>query len=111
MKFQLDLGEILEVNKVLFVLGMKVSRLYMSSLEDEGYVISVRKGQMFIYQVENPIGTTILLGNRRDKLYFLQGEVMFRGSGEWLSETESEDEAGAKMIRSDEERYTGRRLN
>ena len=37
MKFQLDLGEILEVNRVLFVLGMKVSRLSMSSLEDDGY--------------------------------------------------------------------------
>ena len=50
---------------------------------------------MFLYQVENPVGTTILLGNRRDILYFLQGEVMFPGSGGWLSETKSEDEVGA----------------
>ena len=61
---------------------------------------------MFLYQVENPVGTTILLGNRRDKLYFLQGEVMFPGSGEGLSETESKDEAGAQMIPSDEESYS-----
>ena len=42
VKFQLDLGEILEVNMVLFVLGMKVSRLSMSSLEDDGYGFFVK---------------------------------------------------------------------
>ena len=91
---------------------MKVSRLSMSSLEDDGYGLFVKTGQMFLYQVENPVGTTILLGNRRDRLYFLQGEVMFPRSGGWLSETESEYEAAnAHMIPSDEEIYTGRRLS
>ena len=67
---------------------------------------------MFLYQVENLVGTIILLGNRRDRLYFLQGEVMFPGSRGWLSETELEDEeADAQMVPSDEESYTGRRLN
>ena len=51
MKFQLDLGEIIEVNKVLFVLGMKSSRLYMSSLEDDGYGFFVKTRQMFLYQI------------------------------------------------------------
>ena len=74
MKFQLDLREILEVNRVLFVPGMKVSKLSMSSLEDDGYGLFVKTGQMFLYQVENPVGTTILLGNRRDRLYFRQGK-------------------------------------
>ena len=84
----------------------------MSSLEDDGYGFFVKTGQMFLYQVENPVGTTILLGNRRDRLYFLQGQVMFPVSGGWLSETESEDEvADAQMIPSDEESYTGMRLS
>ena len=108
MKFQLDTGEILEVNKVLFVPGTKVSRLSMSSLEDVGYGLFVKTGQIFLYQIENRIGTTILLGNRRDGLYFLQGEVMFPGPGGRLSKTESEDEAGAHMIPSDEESYMTR---
>ena len=103
MKFQLHLGEILEVNRVLFAPGMKVSRLSMSSLEDDGYGFFVKTRQMFLYQVENPVGTTILLGNRRDRLYFLQGQVMFPELGGWLSETESEDDASAQMIPSDEE--------
>ena len=112
VKFQLDLGNVLEVNRVLFVPGMKVSRLSMSSLEDDGYGMFVKSEQMFLYQVENPVGTTILLGNRRDRLYFLQGEVMFPGSSGWLSETEFEDESvDAHMIPSDEESYTGRRLS
>ena len=110
MKFQLDLGEILEVNKVLFVPGMKVRIISMSSLEDDGYGLFVKTRQMFLYHLENPVGTTILLGNRRDRLYFLQGEVMFPGSGGWLSETESTNEAAdAQMIPSNEESYTGRR--
>ena len=70
MKFQLDLGEILEVNRVLFVPGMKVSRLSMSSLEDDRYEFFVKTGQMFLYQVENPVGTMVVLGNRRDRLIF-----------------------------------------
>ena len=37
--------------------------------------------------------------------------MIFPGSGGWLFETESEDEAGAQMIPSDEESYTGKRLN
>ena len=73
MKFQVDLGNVLEVNRVLFVPDMKVSRLSMSSLEDDGYGLFVKSRQMFLYQVEKPGGTTILLGNRRDRLYFLQG--------------------------------------
>ena len=36
---------------------------------------------------------------------------MFLGLGGWLSGTESEDEASAQMIPSDEESYTCRRLN
>ena len=111
VKFQLDMGEILEVNRVLFVLGMKVSKLSMSSLEGDGYGFFVKTGQMFLYQVENPVGTTILLGNKRDEFYFLQWEVMFPWLGGWLSETQSEDEAGAQMIPLDEESYTGRRLS
>ena len=83
---------------VLFVLGMKVSILCMSSLEDDGYGLFVKSGQVFLYQVENVVGTTILVGNRRDILYFLQGEVMFPGSGGWLYESESEDEAADAQI-------------
>ena len=37
--------------------------------------------------------------------------MIFPGSGGWLPETESEDEAGAQMIPLDEENYNGRRLN
>ena len=49
VKFQLDLEEILEVNKVLFVLGMKVNRLSMSSLEDDGYGDSLSRQDKCFY--------------------------------------------------------------
>ena len=61
---------------------MKVSRLSMSSLEDEGYGFFVKLGQMFLYQVENPVGTMVLLGNRRYRLYFMQGGDISRSK--WM---------------------------
>ena len=48
VKFQLDLGENLEINRVLFVPGMNVSRLSMSSLEDDGYGLFVKTRHIFL---------------------------------------------------------------
>ena len=44
VRFQLDLGEILEVDRVLFVPGMKVSIISVSSLEDDVYGLLVNSG-------------------------------------------------------------------
>ena len=74
--FQLDLGEILEIHGVLFVPGMRVSKLLVSSFEDDGYGMMIRFGHIFLYQRDEPVGATILLGERRDKLYVLRGHVV-----------------------------------
>ena len=42
VRFQLDPSEILEIHEVLFVPGMRVSKLSVSSFEDEGYGMMVR---------------------------------------------------------------------
>ena len=49
VKFHLDLREIIEVNRVLFVSGMKVSRLSMSSLEDDRYGDSLSRHDKCFY--------------------------------------------------------------
>ena len=86
--FQLDLGEVLEIHEVLFVLGMRVSKLSMSSFEDEGYGMMLRSDHVFIYQRDEPVGTAILLGDHRDKLYVLRGHVVRPCTGGWLSKSE-----------------------
>ena len=69
IRFQLDLGGVLEIHRVLFVPGMRVSKLSVSSFEDEGYGMMVRSGHVFLYRRDEPVGTTIVLGERRDRLY------------------------------------------
>ena len=76
IRFQLDLGEILEIHGVLFVPGMRVSKLPVSSFEDDGYGMMIRSSHIFLYQRDEPVVTTILLGDRRDKLYVLRGHVV-----------------------------------
>ena len=93
VRFQLDLREILKVHRVLFVPGMRVSKLSVSSFEDEGYGMMVRSGHIFLYRRDEPVGTTILLGDRRDRLYVLKGHVVRVGPGGWLSESNDEDDA------------------
>ena len=50
IKFQLDLGEILKIHRVLFVPRMRVSKLSVSSFEDEGYGMMVRSGHVLLYR-------------------------------------------------------------
>ena len=50
----------------------------------------LRSGHVFLYQRDEPVGTTILLGDRRDMLYVLRGHVVCPGTGGWLSESEGE---------------------
>ena len=106
VRFQLDLGEVLEVHGVLLVLGMGVSKLLVSSLEDDGFGWMVSSGHVFLYRAEETVGTIILLSDWRDMLYVLRGEVVLPGSGGWLSNIESEDGAevvGGQLMLSDEE--------
>jgi hypothetical protein len=49
VRFLLDFGETLEVEGVLFVLGMRVNLLSVSTLEDAGYVITFKRGYVHIH--------------------------------------------------------------
>ena len=67
---------------------MIVSKLSMSSFEDEGDGMMIRYGHIFLYRRYELVGTTILLGDRKDRLYVLRGHVVHRGTGGWLSESD-----------------------
>ena len=90
-------------------------KLSVSSLEDEGYVMMVTFGHIFLYQRDEPVGTTILLGDRRDRLYVLRGHVVRlgvgAGAGGWLSESEDDDVAFDRDEESESLLSTGIRLS
>ena len=94
---------------------MRVNKLSVSSFEDEGYGMMIRSGHVFLYRRDEPVGTTILLGDRRDRLYVLRGHVVRAGPragpGGWLSESEDDDVAFDRDEESDSLLSTGRRLN
>ena len=70
---------------------------------------------MFSCIRDEPIGTTILLGDRKDMLYVLRGHIVCSGAGGWLLELEDEARVASDVHGSDEEsdslQSTGRRLS
>ena len=88
---------------MLFVPGMRVNKLSVSPFEDEGYGIMVRSNHVFLCQRDDPVGTTILLGDCRDKLYVLIGHIVRPGAGGWLSKSEDEARVESERHGSDEE--------
>ena len=86
IRFHLDLGEILEMHRVLFVPRMRVSKASVSSFENEGYGMMVRSVHVFPHWRDEPVGTTIMLGDRRDRLYVLRGQIVHPGTRGWMSE-------------------------
>ena len=81
VKFQLDLSEILEIHGVLFVPGMRVSKLSVSSFKDEGYGLMLRSSNVVLYRRYEPIRTTILLGDCKDMLLYRTIHPCNLGSG------------------------------
>ena len=100
---------------MLFVPGMRVSKLSVSSFEDEGYGMMVIFGHIFLYRRDEPVGTTILLGDCRDRLYVLREHIVCPGAVGWLSESKDEARVASDRHGSDEEsdslQSTGKRLS
>ena len=69
-RFQLDLGGFLELLEVLYVPGLSVSFLSVSSLEDVRYGVSFFRGQVYLHSKG---ATPTLLGVRSERLYRLLG--------------------------------------
>jgi hypothetical protein len=75
-RFQLKFGELLELDGVLFVPGLRVNLLSVSALEDVGYCVLFKREHVFIYrQGVDPIELQ-LIGNRVNRLYMLRGQPL-----------------------------------
>ena len=58
MRFQRESGKPLSINDVLFVPGLTKNLIFVSSLEDKGYVVTFRDGRVFIH----PKGSNASMG-------------------------------------------------
>eukprot|EP01018_Ginkgo_biloba_P038969 Gb_38766 [translate_table: standard] len=92
VRFQLEFGNPLEMDEVLFVPGLKLNLLSVSALEDDGYAVLFEGGHVLIYPLRVEPIEAVLLGDRRDKMYIVRGQPMYGESG-WLSDSKSEREA------------------
>jgi hypothetical protein len=64
----------LEVDGVLFVSGLRVSLLSVSTLEDVGYSTMFKRGHVFIYREGVDSVEPQLIGDRMDRLYKVRGQ-------------------------------------
>jgi hypothetical protein len=84
VRFQLDYGGFLELDGVLFVLGLRVNLLSVSALEDVGYCTLFKREHVFIYREGVDPVELQLIGDRVSRLYMLRGHpsVYDSASGE-----------------------------
>jgi hypothetical protein len=117
VRFQLEFGELLVVDGVLFVPGLRVNLLSVLALEDVGYAILFKSGHVFIYREgADPIKPQ-WIGDWVDRLYIVRGQLTV-GNSESYEEQEAPKTAVGPRIQSRnprEERASllsiGRRLN
>jgi hypothetical protein len=89
VRFRLEYGGFLELDGVLFVLGLRVNLLSVLSLEDIGYCTLFKREHVFIYREGVDPMELQLIGDRMDKLYMLRGQP----SGYDLASDEEHEEA------------------
>ena len=68
---------------MLFILGLRVNLLSVSALEDAGYVINFKRGYAHIHAIDEVPIRTVLIGERRGKVYTVLGQPMRCQSG-WI---------------------------
>jgi hypothetical protein len=72
--FQLESGNSLDFDDVLFVPGLRKNLLSVSIMEDKGFAVEFKNQQVLIKPKESSPDTTQVIGVREGKLYRLQGE-------------------------------------
>ena len=88
VRFQLQVGGLLEIGGVLIVPGLGKNLLSMAALEDVGYTTLFRRGHVFIHSESDGLDSMVLLGERKGRVYMLLGQHMSEGSG-WLLDSSS----------------------
>lgn len=75
----------------MFVSGLGKNLLSVEALQDAGYTTLFRRGHVFIYSENEGPNNMILQGERRGRVYVLQGQHMLSEFG-WLLDFDSVSE-------------------
>ena len=59
----------LKVKEVLYVPGLKKNLIFMSTIEDQGYEVTFRRGQAIMYPIRGSIDLGKVIGVRHRRLY------------------------------------------
>jgi hypothetical protein len=74
VRFQLEFGGLLELDGDIFVPGLRVNLLSVSTLEDVGYCVLFKREHVFMYREGVDPVELQLIDNRVDRLYMLRGQ-------------------------------------
>jgi hypothetical protein len=100
VRFQLELGGLLDFDGVLFVPRLRFKFISISALEDVGYCIFFKREHVFIYrQGVDPVEQQ-LIGNWVDGLYMLRGQPSFHDSASYEEREEASETVMVPRIRS-----------
>jgi hypothetical protein len=100
VRFQLEFGGLLELDRVLFVPRLRVNLLSVSALEDVEYCILFKREHVFIYrQGVDPVELQ-LIGNQVDRLYMLRGQPSVYDSASDEEREEAPETAMAPRFQS-----------
>jgi hypothetical protein len=80
VRFQLEFAGLLEIDGVLFVPGLSVNLISVSSLEDVGYIVLFKREHVFIYKEGVDPVELQLIGNWVNRLYMLRGQPLMYDS-------------------------------
>jgi hypothetical protein len=81
VRFQLELGGLLEVGEVLYIPELTFNFLSVSALDDSGFGVVFYGGHVFLYHVGEIADTTMMLGVKYEGLYRLLGIPVLGSSG------------------------------
>jgi hypothetical protein len=84
----------LEIDGVLFVLGLSVIFLSVSALEDVEYCVLFKREHVFIYREGVDPVELQLIGNRVNRLYMLRGQPLMHDS----TSDEEHEEASETVV-------------
>jgi hypothetical protein len=92
VRFQLESGGSLEVDEVMYVPELRVNLLSVSALEDKGYAVMFKDGQVLIRSEGASLDATVRLGIRKGMMYRVLGQPVVGSKGildqdqcQWLS--------------------------
>ena len=69
--FQLESNDLLHLNDVLYVPGMKRNLVSISALEYKGYIVTFSYGNVLTWHNNSSMDTTKVIGVREENLYRL----------------------------------------